>query len=215
MDALAKLIQYLKIPLKILLPALWLFSCLMMFLNEKWLTLLHLTDFKMKNSSTFGLFFIITSCFIAIYIASYLIKFIVWIYNKITQNWRTLQNIMRMNEAQKCVVIGLYLSPYCTAVLDYSEPVVQSLLALQYIYAGSTQMISASLGDGNMPMKFTLQPFVYNALEWSVEKLKSRQLKLKNKLSKARNNIKKDKIKEELNEITEMLNNIQNGGKLK
>ena len=68
MEWLSKLVNVLKIPLKILLPAAWLFSGLMTLLPAEVLEKFSLLDWKNENGFVFGLLFLITSCLIAIYV---------------------------------------------------------------------------------------------------------------------------------------------------
>ena len=93
MDWLPKLYNALKIPLKIVLPAVWLFSGALTLLPDEWLTKLNLLDWKTENGFIFGLIFLISSCLIVVYIAYFIKEKSSDIFTRLTRNRRTMKRL--------------------------------------------------------------------------------------------------------------------------
>ena len=64
--------EWLKIPLNVLLPALWLFNGMLLLIPDKWLNMLYLLKWKNENGFTIGLSFLIVSCLLLVYLFFYL-----------------------------------------------------------------------------------------------------------------------------------------------
>ena len=63
MEWITKLIDLLKVPLKVLLPSAWLFSSAMTLFPDRWLEKLGLLEWKNGHQFAFGLILIITSLY--------------------------------------------------------------------------------------------------------------------------------------------------------
>lgn len=161
MEWFSKVVDVLKIPLKILLPALWLFSGALTFLNEDVLTKLYLLEWKNENGFILGLIFVITSCFIVVYACFHLKDRLSNLIFKLTLKRKTMKRIFKLNDMELSVILRLYNSPGYSYTLDYNEPIIQGLLARNLIYSGSQQRVTMSVVDNAVPLRLTLQPFVY------------------------------------------------------
>lgn len=203
MDWLPKLYNALKIPLKIVLPAVWLFSGALTLLPDEWLTKLNLLEWKTENGFIFGLMFLISSCLIVVYIAYFIKEKASDIYTRLTRNRRTMKRLSRMNDTQLAIICKLYNSDGYTTTLNYSEPLVQALLAEGYIYAGSEQLVSVDTRNNVIYTKFTLQPFVCRALDHYKPSIEKYIKKIEEKVAKENDAIKKARLADELSNVRE------------
>lgn len=116
-----------------------------------------------------------------------------------------MKRIIELNDVENVIINELYRSPGYSAWLNYNDPIVQGLLARNYIYFGSKQIVTCDYNN-NVPIRITLQPFVYQCLNYYKPKLeqKIRKLKLKSKLIK--NKSKTEKMQKEINNMQENYN---------
>lgn len=134
------------------------------------------------------------------------------VYYKVTNKRRIMKTISEMSDIEQGIIFKLYNSPGYTSVLDYNQPITQGLLSRNYIYAGSMQQVAMSYFDNAMPIRFTLQPFVYQALDYYRPKIKKEIEKKEAKLAKVKDNDKKKRMNEELENIKANFSYIYNGG---
>lgn len=204
--------DWLKIPINVLLPAAWLISGTLLLLPDKLLEKFYLLEWCNVQGFTIGLTFIISSCLLAVYLFYYLKKlFSVGTYN-LTYKRKTMNKIGKMNDVEKSILIQLYNSPGYTYQLDYNEPIVQGLLARHYIYMGGQQQVTLDAFTNSIPAKFTLQPFVYQTLDYYRPKIERVIEKQKKRVDKTKNVGKKAKLIDELENMRENFNYIYNGG---
>ena len=210
MDIFTKIIEILKIPLKVLLPALWLFSGLLTFLNDDILTKLFLLEWRNKNGFVFGIIFLITSCLILIYILIFVLDKLSDFILNATINKKTIKRLSKLDNARFSIIMELYHSPRYTGYFDYGDPLIQALLAENYIYTGGQQLVSIDIINNKIPIRCTLQPFVYRALDNYKVKFEREMEKLSNKVNAEKNANKKTKIQKRLYQIREIYNNLYN-----
>lgn len=104
MDISFNIPDWLKIPLKILLPALWIFSGTMILLPDEWLQKLYLLEWAQKNGFAFGIIFVVVSCLLLVYLVFYAAKKVSSLYYKLTFKRRTFKNITNMSEIQQAIM---------------------------------------------------------------------------------------------------------------
>ena len=92
--------------------------------------------------------------------------------------------------------------------LDYNDPITKGLLARNYIYTGNSQIISMNIYTNALPVKATLQPFVYQAIDSLKPKMKKEIKRRESKIEKQTNNAKKQKLNEEVIGIRKMFEDI-------
>ncbi|MBE7015171.1 MAG: hypothetical protein E7419_08275 [Ruminococcaceae bacterium] len=212
MEWISNIIKFLKLPIKIILPTAWIFSCSLIFLEEKLLKKIGVLEWKNENGFVIGIIFLITSCLIIIYIAYFIKEKFSNLCFRLSRDRRTFKIFMDMNDTEQAIIIKMYNSQGYTTTLDYSQPLTQGLLARGFIYAGGQQLVSIDIRTNTIPTRFTLQPFVYKALDNYKPKLDNLIKKLTKKLSKAKTDKKKENITEQLTNCKEYYEVIYNGG---
>ena len=109
--------------------------------------------------------FLIVTCLLIIYVVYFGITLIRSVFLNITRNRRTINKISRMNDMEQAIIFHMYNKPGYTMELDYNDPITKGLLARNYIYTGNNQIISMDVFTNALPIKATLQPFVYQAID--------------------------------------------------
>ena len=188
--------DWLKIPLNVLLPSIWLISGILLLLPDKWLTTLYLLAWRNEKGFAIGLTFVISSCLLVVYLIFYIKKLISTITYNLTYKRKTMRKIFKMNDTERAIIFKLYNSPGYTCELDYNQPLIQGLLARNYIYMGGQQQVTLDVFTNCIPARFTLQPFVYQTLDYYRPELKKR-------VNKTKDVTKKEKLKLEFSTIKE------------
>lgn len=209
MELITKMVSIIKkIPLKVLLPAVCLFSGLLLFLNDETLIKLNLLEWKNRSGFVIGLIFLISVVLIIIYVFYYLILILVQILNKITINKKTIRAINKFSEKEKNIIMQMYLSDGFTMNIDYADPVVKSLIARKYIYLGNNAQVLPDIHD-HLWTKGTLQPFVWRALEWSYFQNEKEIKKIEKKIEKEKNKDNLGLLHQELDKCCKKRDNLR------
>ena len=119
---------------------------------------------------------------------------------------------MASGDIEQCVIYKLYNSPSYTLKLNYNQPVMQGLLSRGYVYIGHQQAVTLDPFNNSIPALFTLQPFVYQALDYYQPKLEKKINRLIQKSKKVKSTCKKDAIIEQLQKEKEYYELVYNGG---
>lgn len=208
MDVKIDIPEWLKIPLHILLPALWIFGCLVLFLPDTILEKINILSWRNENGFWIGVGFLIVTCLLIIYVVYFGITLIRSVFLNITRNRRTINKISRMNDMEQAIIFHMYNKPGYTMELDYNDPITKGLLARNYIYTGNNQIISMDVFTNALPIKVTLQPFVYQAIDAMKPKMKKEIKKQESKIKKETNASKKQKLNEEIIDMKKMFEDI-------
>lgn len=208
MDVKIDIPEWLKIPLHILLPALWIFGCLVLFLPDTILEKINILSWRNENGFRIGVGFLIVTCLLIIYVVYFGITLIRSVFLNITRNRRTINKISRMNDMEQAIIFHMYNKPGYTMELDYNDPITKGLLARNYIYTGNNQIISLDVFTNALPIKATLQPFVYQAIDAMKPKMKKEIKKQESKIKKETNASKKQKLNEEIINMKKMFEDI-------
>ena len=158
--------------------------------------------------------FLITSCLITIYVIYYAKEEISDMIFQVTLNRKTIKRISKLDDTRLSIIISMYNSPGYTKVLNYSEPLVQALLAEQYIYGGGEQLVSMNTLTNQVLAKFTLQPYVYRTLDYYKPKFEKEINTLSEKVKKEKHPAKKEKLQVSLSNMRDNYNAFYNGGYL-
>ena len=203
--------DWLKIPLNILLPAIWIFSGMLMLFPDSWLEILYLLEWRNEKGFAIGLTFVVASCLLLVYFLFYLKKLISTIMYKLTYKRKTMRRITNMNDIERAIIFKLYNSMGHTYELDYNQPLTQGLLARNYIYMGGQQQVTLNVFNNCIPARFTLQPFVYQTLDYYRPKLQKHIEKLEKRINKTTNANKKENLKSELLTLRDNYNYMYGG----
>lgn len=114
-----------------------------------------------------------------------------------------MKRISNMSDIERVIILKLYHSTAFTCELDYGQPVIKGLVARNYLYGGGQQLVRTPLYSTVLPVKLTLQPFVYRALDYYRDKLSREIQKTEKRISKAKSKTKLDKLKVKLNELND------------
>ena len=204
--------DWLKIPINVLLPAIWLISGTMLLLPEKILDKIHLLNWIEENGFLIGMLFIISSSLLVVYVFYYFKKLFSVIFYNLTYKRRIFKKLFKLNDTELAVLLKLYHSPAYTFQFDYNQPLIQGLLARKYIYMGGQQQVSLNVLTNSIPAFFTLQPFVYQTLDFYKPKLELEIKKLESKAMKTKNTKKKNKLNEKLENARDIFESIYYGG---
>ena len=199
-DFFTKAIEVLKIPIKVLLPALWVFSGFLLFASDDFLEKINLFEWSNQNGFVFGLIFIVCSSFLLIYLVFFLKDAIVTFWNKLTLNRRLFKKIMDLNDVEIVIIAKIYTSTGYTMQLDYNQPIIKGLFERDFIFGGN-QRVSASPYNSQMMVYCMLQPCYIKALDTYVPKIKTRIDNCKQKLSNCKNDTKKNEYKKDIDNM--------------
>lgn len=194
MDWFTKIPEWIKIPVKILLPALWLFSFLILIISEEFLNKIFLLEFRNQNGFVIGLIFIISTTLIISYGGSYLFDKIKKYINKNEK----INMLFSLTGKEKEVLFGMFNSDSKAGLFDMSDPVIHSLLNRGLIGQGQQQASSEYLMYGIIALNYYIFPYVVQLLENGFFYLEKKQKKLNNKLKHCKNSNKKKKLDEKL-----------------
>ena len=87
--------EWLKIPLYILLPSVWLGSGMLLLLPDKWLDILYLLSWRNEKGFSIGLAFIVSSCLLLVYLFFYLRKVVLTVKYNLTVKRKTIRKISK------------------------------------------------------------------------------------------------------------------------
>lgn len=191
MDWLNKIPNWIKIPIKILLPALTIFSGFIVLASDGVLEYLNLLEFEQTNGFAFAIVFLVCVSLIICYIASFLVEAIVKQVKTYLLRERMFKKFINMPDVYKNALIQIYRQPTKSLKMEMSNSVAAYLTAVRAIDR-------SELSDMGYIFDYFLQPWVVMSIERLIEENK----KYIKKLEKA---IPKIKDKDEQNELKENL----------
>lgn len=203
--------DWLKIPLNILLPAIWLFSGMLLLFPDSWLETLYLQEWRNEKGFAIGLTFTVASCLLLVYFLFYTKKLISAVLYKFTYKRKTMRRIADMNDTERAIIFKLYNSMGYTCDLDYNQPLTQGLLARNYIYMGAQQQVTLDVFSSCIPARFTLQPFVYQTLDYYKPKIAKYIEKMEKRAEKIKDVSKKEKLRSEISITRENYEHMYGG----
>lgn len=208
MEWLDKIIGWLKIPLKILLPGLCIFSGFIMFASDNLIDKLYLKEFRQQTGFAFGLIFVITLSLILVYIIVFASKPYI---NKLKnlQNKRNLRKqIERLHGAEKLVLYGLYNEQNYAYVFPMNDPTINMLKARKYLFEFDQELDTYTYGT-QVGVVYRLQPIVVDAITTIIENESKQIIKIQTKLEKCKDENLKKELTEELEQEKTYFNNIK------
>ncbi len=205
---ISKILSIVKIPLGILLPAVCLFSAFFIFATDEVLDKLGMLTWSQDNKFAFGILFIISISLLLVYSIGFIITKTVEIYRSKTQNKKALISFVSLSETEKGIILYLYKSNGFTNIIDYANPIVKGLIYRNYIFIGNNVPCQMDWNN-RMMIQGTLQPYVWQALDWLGNKADEEIRNLQQKESKCKDTNKKDKIDKEIAEIQELVSIVR------
>ena len=207
LDWLEKIPQWIKIPLKILLPSLCIFSGFLLFISDSTAEKLYLKEFRENSGFAFGLIFAITLSLILVYIIFFVSKpAINNLKIKLTKQ-KVKKQIDNLQGAEKQVLWGLLKEPQHAFLFPMKDPTLNMLNARGYLFCFNQDVDLFTYGSYGII--YALQPIVVEVLE----KIFARELyyleKLKKKLGKSNKEESKELIKKEIVEQQKYLDFIK------
>ena len=212
MEWLTKLVDILKIPVRIVLPSAWIFSGALAFVKDNILSKLGLLAWRNEHKLALGLVFLISSCLILVYILWFLADKIKSFVLGKTLYYRTACAMKDMSDAEFAILVTLYNTPDYTKIIDCGHPVVQGLMAQHFVHMGTSQLVSANRFSGTISGKVTLQPRIYRTFNHYKPKLEKEITFLEKKVSKAKKETKRQKLQAKLTDLKEKYHCVYEGG---
>ena len=191
MDWLNKIPNWVKIPIKILLPALAIFSGFIVLASDNVLEYLNLLEFEQRNGFAFAIVFLVCVSLIVCYIASYLVDIFIKQIKAFLLKEKMYKKFNDLQDVYKSTLIKIYRQPTKSLKMEMSNSVAAYLTAIRAIDR-------SELSDIGYIFDYFLQPWVVMSIERLIEENK----KYIKKLEKA---IPKIKDKDEQNELKENL----------
>lgn len=198
MDWINKIPQWVKIPIKVLLPALALFSGFIVLASDNVLDYLNLLEFEQKNGFVFSIIFLVCSCLIGSYIFWFAIEKAIEKYRGYRIKARQFKQFTELEDVYRDTLFEMYRSPTKSITMSYSSAVTTYLLAIKAI--GSSQV--STLG---MVFEFYLQPWVIRCIEQSIKILRKQIKRYENKVLKCSNEEEKEELNEEIQKYKNIL----------
>ena len=199
MEWLNKIPNWIKIPVKVLLPALTIFSGILLFLGDNAIEVLHMTKFREESGFSLGLIFIITLSLEIVYIFYYFLDK----YKVSTIAKRTAKQLLAGNNMEFWLLAALYNEPKKSALFPMNDGLIARLEGKCFI-SKFTQTV-----DYTMRITYFMQPFVERAFDYIFEKYSNENQSLKHKIEKCKDCKKIANMQSELNDNQQFLDKLK------
>ena len=133
MDWLSKIPNWIKIPIKVLLPALAIFSGFIVLASDGVLEYLNLLEFEQQNGAAFAIIFLVCVSLIICYIASYIVEVIVKQIKTYLLKKQMFKKFINMPGVYKNALIQIYRQPTKSLKMELSNSVAAFLSAIRAI----------------------------------------------------------------------------------
>lgn len=162
MDWLDKIPKWIKIPLKILLPALCIFSGFLLLISDGLAEKLYLKEFRQQSGFAFGLIFTITLSLILVYIIFFASKPLIEKTKNYLVKKRLISKFKNLEAVYKSALYEMYRTPTHSIRMEISNSVATYLLGIHAI----DRSVVSTIG---YVFDFFLQPWVIWAIESEIE----------------------------------------------
>ena len=154
MDWLAKIPNWVKIPLKILLPALCIFSGFLLLIDDNLATKLYLKEFRQESGFAFGIIFLVTLSLILCYV----IMFCIDKYKVVLTRKSLIKKFKNLQQIYKSALYEMYKTPTHSMKMELSNAIASYLINIHAIGSGR-------ISEVGYVFDFYLQPWVF----WGIE----------------------------------------------
>lgn len=191
MDWLAKIPNWIKIPVKILLPALAIFSGFIVLASDNVLQYLNLLEFEKKNGFAFSIIFLICVSLIICYIGSYVIDIIAKQLKKYIFKRNKYKQFNDLPDIYKNTLIQIYRQPTKSMKMDMSSSISGYLMGIKAIG-------TSGISEFGCVFDCYLQPWVVMCVEMLIKENKKYINIMEKLLPKIKNDNGKKKMQNEL-----------------
>ena len=191
MDWLSKIPNWIKIPIKVLLPALAIFSGFIVLASDGVLEYLNLLEFEQHSGFAFAIIFLVCVSLIICYIASYIVEVIVKQIKTYLLKKQMFKKFINMPDVYKNALIQIYRQPTKSLKMEMSNSVAAYLTAIRAIDR-------SALSDMGYIFDYFLQPWVVMSIERLIKENKKYITKLERAIPKIKDKDEKKKLQENL-----------------
>lgn len=191
MEWLSKIPIWIKIPIKVLLPALAIFSGFIVLASDGVLEYLNLLEFEQQNGFAFAIVFLVCVSLIICYIASYIVDMAVKKIKAYLLKERMYKKFNNMPDVYKNILIHIYRQPTKSLQMEMSNSVAAYLTAIRAIDR-------SQLSEIGCVFDYFLQPWVVMSIEKLIKENEMHIAKLERTISKTKDEDEQQKLKENL-----------------
>lgn len=182
MDWIKKILNWIKIPLKVLLPSLAIFSGFLLLISDNFAEKLYLKEFRKLNGFAFGLIFVITITLIVVYCILFTLKPILQKYKAYIEKKKLVKKFKFMDNVYKQTLYKMYRHPTRSITMEMSNAIAAYLEDINAVGR-------SNIARYGYYMDYYLQPWVI----WGIESEIKHAKKIIKKFDK--NNLKLSKKK--------------------
>ena len=191
MEWLSKIPIWIKIPIKVLLPALAIFSGFIVLASDGVLEYLNLLEFEQQNGFAFAIVFLVCVSLIICYIASNIVDMAVKKIKAYLLKERMYKKFNNMPDVYKNILIHIYRQPTKSLRMEMSNSVAAYLTAIRAIDR-------SALSDMGYIFDYFLQPWVVMSIEKLIKENEKHIAKLERTIPKTKDEDEQQKLKENL-----------------
>lgn len=191
MEWLSKIPIWIKIPIKVLLPALAIFSGFIVLASDGVLEYLNLLEFEQQNGFAFAIVFLVCVSLIICYIASNIVDMAVKKIKAYLLKERMYKKFNNMPDVYKNILIHIYRQPTKSVRMEMSNSVAAYLTAIRAIDR-------STLSDMGYIFDYFLQPWVVMSIEKLIKENEKHIAKLERTIPKTKDEDEQQKLKENL-----------------
>lgn len=191
MEWLSKIPIWIKIPIKVLLPALAIFSGFIVLASDGVLEYLNLLEFEQQNGFAFAIVFLVCVSLIICYIASYIVDMAVKKIKAYLLKERMYKKFNNMPDVYKNILIHIYRQPTKSLQMEMSNSVAAYLTAIRAIDR-------SQLSEIGCVFDYFLQPWVVMSIEKLIKENEKHIAKLERTIPKTKDEDEQQKLKENL-----------------
>ena len=191
MEWLSKIPIWIKIPIKVLLPALAIFSGFIVLASDGVLEYLNLLEFEQQNGFAFAIVFLVCVSLIICYIASNIVDMAVKKIKAYLLKERMYKKFNNMPDVYKNALIQIYRQPTKSLKMEMSNSVAAYLTAVRAIDR-------SELSDMGYIFDYFLQPWVVMCIERLIKEDRKYIAKLERAIIKTKDQTEQTELKGKL-----------------
>lgn len=201
MDWLSKIPNWIKIPIKVLLPALTIFSGIVMLSDDSFLERLNLLNMKKESGFVFGIMFLVCLSLIVSYIGMFLIERFLNKIQFIRYKKARIRSLELLSKEGMGILVQMYKTTSRTLELEISDGNVSILEGKEMIGRSSVSAIG-------MYFSYFMQPWVVQYFDNVIIKAKNRLNKISKLLKNERNDERKKELESEKADLEKCITNL-------